>query len=124
MNKEDIKTKIEEWLLQIDSTEYISVDIHALHFGLFETDNGFGLYLSGSKQYDEMNDDWACLDDYEPARKYLFFEDVEMDWQPFLYLIEEAVSDIMMKLSKIENSVFHARIVAVGFDDGNLKRIQ
>ena len=66
-----LEEKIEYWLDQMNvETSCLPADIVAFNFGLFETENGYGIYLIGSKSYDEQDDDWACDIDFEPEDKY------------------------------------------------------
>lgn len=124
MNK--MRTKIEHWIKTINKETGYPTDVIALNFSLFESVNGYGIYLIGSKSYDENNDDWACDIDFEPQNKYLMLthDDVQnMDWKE----IQHEVTNIISKyISDKRNniSLFQNKIITIGFDDGNLERIK
>lgn len=124
MNK--TRTKIEHWIKTTNEETGCPTDVIALNFGLFESVNGYGIYLIGSKSYDENDDDWACDIDFEPPNKYLMLthDDVQnMNWKE----IQHEVTNIISKyISDKRNniSLFQNKIVTIGFDDGNLERIK
>ena len=125
MNNE-IKEKIEYWLLQINDETVLPYDIIAFNFGLFESENGFYLYMTGSKSYDEFDDDWACDIDFEPNRKYLMFnsESIQnMSWEKFLCEVRNVISSFITA-NTCKLPLFAGKIVTIGFDDGELVRIQ
>ena len=55
-----MKKQIEDWLLELSHNEVIPENIVALNFGIFESENGYCVYLIGSESYDADDDDWAC----------------------------------------------------------------
>lgn len=124
MNK--MRTKIEHWIKTINEETGCPTDVIALNFGLFESVNGYGIYLIGSKSYDENDDDWACDIDFEPQNKYLMLthDNVQnMDWKE----IQHEVTNIISKyISDKRNniSLFQNKIITIGFDDGNLEKIK
>lgn len=121
-----MRTKIEHWIKTINKETGCPTDVIALNFGLFESVNGYGIYLIGSKSYDENDDDWACDIDFEPPNKYLMLthDDVQnMDWKE----IQHEVTNIISKyISDKRNniSLFQNKIITIGFDDGNLEKIK
>lgn len=121
-----MKQEIEEWLLGINERESIPTAIKALYFGLFETEDGYGISLTGSCQYDEDDDDWACNIDYRPTQQYLLLNDMEskgLDWNTFLNAVAETISSFLHQCSKEKSYPFGGKIIAVGFDDGELVKI-
>lgn len=116
---------IEKWILQLCHKESSTNDIVALNFGIFETERGYSLYLIGSKQYDEHDDDWACYVDYEPTSKYLEITcDRITDWKSFMDEAMMIISDIIKTPSVSNSSLFSGKIITIGFDDGPLERIR
>ena len=122
-----LEEKIEYWLDQMNvETSYLPADIVAFNFGLFETENGYGIYLIGSKSYDEQDDDWACDIDFEPKNKYLIFDSENiktLNWEEFH---NEAKSIISKYLSANINQLplFQGKIITIGFDEGDLVKIR
>lgn len=125
MNNE-IKEKIEHWIRQINDETVLPPDIIAFNFGLFESEGGYCIYMTGSKFYDEFDDDWACDIDFEPNRKYLMLTSVSiqnMSWEQILYEVRNVISSfITANADKLP--LFVGKIVTIGFDDGDLVRIQ
>lgn len=69
-----VKAIVKQWLLFIAEYETLPNDIIALNFNLWEAveENGQSCYtleLTGSKQYDAENDDWACEEDFDPRER-------------------------------------------------------
>ena len=65
-DKQKVKAIVKQWLLFIAEYETLPNDIIALNFNLWEAveENGQSCYtleLTGSKQYDAENDDWASI---------------------------------------------------------------
>jgi len=112
----------EEWIAQIIKTEKPSKNIKGYYFGLFENeDNEYMLYLSGSTEFDEEDDDWACNDDYAPNEKYFQLPKCKgLEWEDVL----KQVVDMLYKFIKTDlynNSFFSkAKGIATGFDEGDL----
>ena len=76
---------------------------------------------------DEEDDDWACYVDYEPKRKYLEINNLgnsNIESNSFLQVVVEIISDLMQKTEISESTLFHNRIITIGFDDGELIRIK
>ena len=107
-----MKELILNWIKLLCIEEAPAESITALNFGVFESLNGFTLYLTGACDYDAEDDDWACSLDYEPKRKYLEIKVVE--------ILASLLSNTKIKESKL----FYNRIITIGFDDGELLRIK
>lgn len=120
-----MKKQIEDWLLELSSDEVIPENIVALNFGVFESENGYCIYLIGSKNYDASDDDWACDVDYEPVDKYLNIEGVDVGVDPDKFLNEViAILLDIISLEKISAWLLHIKYITVGFDDGVLEKIR
>lgn len=122
-----LKEKIEYWLNQINAeASYLPTHIVAFNFGLFETENGYGIYLIGSNFYDEHDDDWACNIDFEPKNKYLNFnsENIKtMKWEEFQNEVKSIISKyISTNINQLP--IFKGKVITIGFDDGNLVKIR
>lgn len=116
-----MKKEINDWLRRFETEETVPAAIVAFYIGLFETEHGYGLSLSGAEHYDETDDDWACDTDFEPKNRYLQV-DSEKGWEDFLHAVVTVVSDYLAAAD--DASGFKGRKVAVGFDDGDLVRIK
>lgn len=92
-------------------------------FGIFESENGYCVYLIGSESYDVDDDDWACDVDYEPVDKYLNIEGVDVDPDKFLNEVITILLDII-SLEKVSAWLLHTKYITVGFDDGVLEKIR
>lgn len=118
----EMENEIVSWLNRIDTNEVVPAEISALNVGLFESEDGYRLYLTGAVNYDADDDDWACDQDYEPAEKYIPVSvGGDMDWESFL---NSAIAIVKKYLAEHPESKVFDRIVTVGFDDGDLTRVK
>jgi hypothetical protein len=121
------KANFNNWLNRINQTEAVSDSIIAFNFGLFESENGYTVYLIGSETFDEEDDDWATNVDFEPEEKYFELDSSFVkgkDWQEVLEISEELVKEYLNSES-LDNTIFkNAEAITTGFDDGELVRIK
>lgn len=124
MNK-FIEKEFDGWMAQVEKTAPDPQDYIAFNIGLFETEGGFAMYLYASDEYDEEDSDWACGEPYDPDPQYLIlkYKDVKTkDWEKFL---NDAVEVAKAYLERHpDDSIFSHKIVTMGFDDGDLVRLQ
>lgn len=122
-----VKDVIEEWLKKIAAAESMPQDIVAVNIGMFESDNGYGVYMCGFKEYDGEDDDWTCKPEYEPHEKYLMlagrgFE--SMVWETLLHQMILALKEILECGCESVRHFFDGRIVTAGFDEDKLFRVK
>lgn len=122
-----VEQRFHQWLETMNETEQIDQSIVAFNFGLFESEEGFTMYLNGSKIFDKDDDDWATNMDFEPKQKYFSFGNEFLkgkDWQDILRYSEHLVQTYIAS-EEFKTSIFaQAKGIAVGFDDGNLMIIK
>src|SRR3954468_5189322 len=113
-----VQDKFNLWLEDIIKTENPSKDIIAYNFGVFETPEGYEIYLVGSIEFDKDDFDWACNTDFVPKKKYFKLGQKNADWQ----IILEQVKKLIINFSETDvfkNSFLNnAKAIAAGFDDG------
>lgn len=122
-----VKDKVERWLKDIAAVESLPNDIVAVNIGMFETENGYGVYMCGSKEYDEEVDDWACDADYEPGEKYLILEGKGFESMAWETMQNQMVLSLKLILECGDESVrrfFGNRVLTTGFDEGNIIRMK
>ena len=108
---QNVETRIYDWLTAIDNKETVPSEITAFNIGIFEQDEGYSIYLTGSEEYDADGDDWACDVDFEPANKYLELSGPgikAMEWQEFQDMIVKIVSDYLGTSANANTSVLQA----------------
>lgn len=122
-----VDQRFHEWVDNINKTERIDKSIIAFNFGLFESKEGFTMYLTGSKIFDKDDDDWAANIDFEPKQKYFSFGNEllkDKDWKDILKFAESLVQSYV-KSEDFKTSIFaQAIVITVGFDDGELTIIK
>lgn len=118
-----MRNRINNWLFELSQDNSGDNGIIALYFGIYETKTGFCLYLTGSKQYDETDDDWACSVDYEPKTNYLSI-DSTMDWEQFFNMVSVIIKECINEPLISKTELFCNKIIAIGFDDGQILRIK
>lgn len=120
-----MKEEISSWLQRMAEQEQVPSEIVALNFGLYESENGYCIYLVGSEEYDEDDDDWACNEDFEPDDNYLEIEGLSPQNTPWEQFQNDVVKILKECMANADVSrLFGNRVVTAGFDDGNLVRIK
>ena len=120
-----MKKVIENWLIELNNSEFIPEEVVAINFGLFESEKGYILYMTGSKFYDKDDDNWACEINYEPKKKYLTLENpAESDWKIIEVGVIKNISEFLNS-ENFKNSIFsNVSNITIGFDDGDLVKIK
>lgn len=124
-DKQKVKATVKQWLLFIAEYETLPNDIIALNFNLWEAveENGQSCYtleLTGSKQYDAENDDWACEEDFDPRERNCDALQLssEIPWEEVLNGLVEVLKELKKELKVI--SLFQVKHITVGFAEGDL----
>jgi shikimate kinase len=99
VEKEQVKSIIQRWLVQIDKKEKLPKGIISPNFGLFEP---YGIELIGSKSYDVEDDIWACNEDFEPKQRICPNLNIpnHIAWQVVLQDISNILKDIIITCKK------------------------
>ncbi len=122
-----IELTFTEWIENINEIETVDNSIIGFNFGLFETTNGFEMYLIGSKTFDKDDEDWATNVDFEPKQKYFQFGkefSADKNWQEILKISETLIFNYVSS-EKFKTSIFaNAKGITTGFDEGNLTIIK
>lgn len=115
------------WIKEIANEEIVPENIQALNFGIFESENGYTVYLMGSMEYDIEDDDWACNEDFVPNNRYLEFNEEEisnLDWENFQNLMVESLKNIIDSKEISEYKILNIDNITTGFDDGELVKVK
>lgn len=125
MSDDEILQKLVDWIIELGHAEPPESDIIAFNFGLFESaDEGYRLYLSGSRIFDPGNHDWACDQDYYPGGRYFDHNfNRESSWEAMLEHAISLTSRYCQSCQFEKSFLCHAKAITVGFDDGELQRI-
>ena len=118
-----IEQAFTEWLENINAIEKVDNSIIGFNFGLFETTNGFEMYLIGSKKFEIDDEDWATQVDFEPKQKYFQFGkefSADKDWQAIQQLSEQLIRSYVPSEKFKTSLLANAKGITTGFDDGNL----
>jgi hypothetical protein len=122
-----LEEKFTAWLENINIIENVDNSIIGFNFGLYESKNGFEMYLIGSKTFDVNDEDWASNVDFEPKQKYFQFgKEISLDkeWQDIIKISEKLILDYIGS-EKFKTSLFaNAKGITTGFDEGNLTIIK
>ncbi len=118
-----MKKAIFNWIEEISRNQRLPQNIAALNFGLIESNEGLQVYLTGSFEYDEEDDDWACNEDYIADPKYLNLFVNNTDWQKNLDLICGYIEEFLNSEYYHNSILRNAPNITVGFDDGELNKI-
>ncbi|WP_336515046.1 hypothetical protein [Pollutibacter soli] len=125
--KETDRLTIREWIHRICETESPDPKVIAYNFGLIQIDNGYSLYLIGSKEYDVDNSEWAFNIDFEPRMKYYPLADTiysKLSFDKVQTKINNELKEFTASVN-FRNSFFaNAKAITTGLADGNLVRIK
>ena len=134
---ESAAQQLSAWLLQLIEAEPPPRSMRGLNFGLFETEEGFTLYVTGANRYDRSDPDWACANDWWPEGRYaniaLFVKlssvlrgSGEQAWEVAqaiaIALVKEFFRNHGPEFQKA--SGLKEVYVATGFDDGDLYEVR
>jgi hypothetical protein len=111
---------LSEWIKKIEEENPPAANIAAINFGMFTSDKGYMVYVTGSEVYDPDDDDWAGEIDYQPARKnkYLLLPrefTSGLKWKGVLDLVVSALKELAADLPG--RLLFEGRILTAGYDD-------
>ena len=123
----DVPRSIADWFDRIGRTSPPPVGIVALNIGIFETPNGYTIYLTGSTEYDPDNDDWACREDYSPKERYFELPSEftsGKDWKEVEEDLKLLIRNILSSDQFANNVLAKTEVFAVGFDDCDLTRLK
>jgi len=122
-----MKEEITAWLDYIHEQDGTPPDtVVAFNFGLYESEEGFLIYLAGAFEYTEDNDDWAVL--APPTKDYRYLklpDEIQKESQEvILKLTKSALSELeiegILKMDLLKN----AKAITTGFDGGKLVKIR
>jgi hypothetical protein len=122
--------KLEEllfnWIKQVSDNCAPGVEVKAINIGIFETESGYSMYVTGSQAYDPNDDDWVLDVDYEPnpSLKYLEIPPLlatGVKWDEILVNVHSALKTIVERYDGLK--ILKNRVITTGFDDGELIRI-
>lgn len=122
-----LKHQFIEWMSRIAKSNRPSTDIIAFNFGLFETGNGFTVYLIGSRSFDKEDDDWATEIDFEPKEKYFEIDPNEtrgLDWNEVREKVKTLLSEFVSSDLFRDSILKQSKHITIGFDDGELEVIR
>jgi len=124
----DSYTEFENWLNGLFQLEPVQDKIIAFNFGLFESEDGIQIYITGSSEWDSEDEDWVTNNDYFPEDRYpkiTLYNELYNFWENKFYLglfLTISSTIIYTNTYLLSNpSRFPKEVIfATGFDDGDL----
>lgn len=123
----NMKQEIINWLSRIEKIDgQPPKEVIAFNFGIYETEMGFKLYLVGGFEYDEHDDDWACIEVPSEEHRQLELPNTNsnQDWEyiqnQLVNVLVELESEGVFKQTILRNAL----AITTGFDDGDLTKIR
>ena len=124
-NAEAFRVKLENWLHEIVVAEKPTAGILAFRIGIGEVEEGYVLYLAGSKNHDETNDEWAAHPPEFIADKELIVSATE--GEEWYWMLLEVIYSLgrILRTFPIANSFLGGNApVYTGFESGDLYRLK
>lgn len=122
-----MKEEIINWLNQIEKIDgKPPIEVIAFNIGIYESENGFELYLVGGFEYDEYDDDWACIEMPDERHRYMTLptELSKLGWEDVLKNVANSLNELE-KEGKFKTTILkNAEAITTGFDDGELVKIR
>lgn len=122
-----MKEELINWLNRIEQIDGVPpVEVLAFNFGMYESENGYELYLVGGFEYDENDDDWACLELPEAEHRYWSLPPLmkAFQWEDALQRVVDALSELEKEGRLAATFLKNAKAITTGFDDGDLIKIR
>ena len=122
-----MKKGLIDWLNNIQKIDGIPPkEVIAFNFGIYESETGYKIYLVGSFEYDENDDDWACIE--MPTKSHRYFdlpkELQSKAWDEILNTCSKSLIELekegKLKIDLLKNAI----AITAGFDDGELIKIR
>ena len=122
-----MKKGLINWLNNIQKIDGIPPkEVIAFNFGIYESETGYKIYLVGSFEYDENDDDWACIE--MPTKSHRYFDlPKELQSKAWDEILTACVNSLieLEKEGKLKIDLFkNAIAITAGFDDGELIKIR
>lgn len=124
----------EEWIAKSNALERPFYALNAVHFGLFDVDEGFVLYWMGTRFYDESQyededlNEWILYAEYEPhpQQKFLYlpFTLVTEDWINAQFMVARALRAYLASEDFAYSIFSEAERITFSFDDGDVHKMK
>ena len=116
-----------DWIKKVENENPPGPEIVAINFGIFQSDKGFMIFITGSEIYDASDDDWAGEIDYQPSRANKYFLlpreiTAGLKWAKVLELATNSMKQLIE--TEPQKTLFGNRVVTIGFDDNKLTVIK
>lgn len=121
-----MKEDIVNWINNIQKLDGIPPkEVVAFNFGIFQNEVGYVMYLVGSFEYDENDDDWASIELPKAVYRYLNIPASQSKkWDFILHYCSSLLLELE-KEGKFNIELFRNAIaITTGFDDGDLVKIR
>ena len=122
-----MKTEIINWLQRLEKEVGAPPpEVIAFNFGLFESAKGYMIYIVGAFEYDEKDDDWACIELPQNPAAYLLFpnEMQSKSWENILDYSKNVLTELEKESGFDKTILKNAIAITTGFDEGELIKIR
>lgn len=121
----ELEFGLTSWLKKVVATEEHLAGILAFRFGLGEVEEGYVVYLAGSKNYDEDDAEWATYPpDFLASEEIVISEGEVGEWKDMLLSILHFLG-VALRKHPFNTSFLGGNMpVYTGFEDGDLYRVK
>lgn len=122
-----MKEEIVNWLNEVEKRDGVPPkEVVVFNLGMYESDEGFVMYLVGGFEYNEANDDWATLEMPKQDYRYLLLPQLVQNkpWQLVLEFAKNTLLELESEGTFSTNIFQNCKAITTGFDDGELIKIR
>jgi hypothetical protein len=122
-----MKKDILEWLKVIEEKDGTPpYEVIAFNLGLTEGEDGFMMYFIGAFEYNENDDDWACVEPPTKPYRYLTLpKNIQnQSWKTVSDLTRISLLELENDGSLNTTLIKNAIAITTGFDDSELIKIR
>ncbi|WP_347838572.1 hypothetical protein [uncultured Draconibacterium sp.] len=122
-----MRDTLTSWLNEIEKNDGIPPkEVVVFNFGIYQSDEGYVMYLVGGFEFTETNDNWAHLEMPKQDYRYLLLPAMVQDkpWQLVVEYCKNTLLEMESEGLLRKNLLKNAQFLTIGYDEGELTRIR
>ncbi|WP_297091017.1 hypothetical protein [uncultured Draconibacterium sp.] len=122
-----MRDTLTSWLNEIEKNDGIPPkEVVVFNFGIYQSDEGYVMYLVGGFEFTETNDNWAHLEMPKQDYRYLLLPAMVQDkpWQLVVEYCKNTLLEMESEGLLRKNLLKNAQFLTIAYDEGELYRIR